>query len=46
MKLIYETELQKYLRGGKTLEDLKEEYGIKAAYDNEYPKLVCLKYRK
>lgn len=39
-----ELEIQNYLRSGKTLGNLKDEYSIKSVFDTEYPELVCLKY--
>ena len=39
-----ELEVQKYLRAGKTLENLKEEFGISANQHGGYKKLYSLKY--
>lgn len=37
-------QVQRYLRSGKTLSDLQQEFGIKVYQDQTYPELVCLKY--
>jgi hypothetical protein len=39
-----ELEIQKYLRGGGTLESLKETLGIKATRSNQSSQLISLKY--
>lgn len=39
-----ELAIQKYLRSGKTLEDLTNDYGVKNRRHSKYPNLVCLKY--
>jgi len=36
--------VQEYLRGGKSLEDLQNDYAIKHNFHSKYPELVCLKY--
>ena len=39
-----ELEVQKYLRSGKSPDDLKEAYGINYARHNRFPKLITFKY--
>jgi len=37
-------EIQKYMRSGKSIQDLMWEYDLQAFYSDQYPELVCFDY--